>query len=54
MVDRRRAGGRLHPVRFPEDAGFVEYQISPTWGGVGDTKTETDYYRFHRSYISGR
>jgi len=46
--------GDYAQVRFPEDAGFVEYQISPTWGGVGDTKTETDYYRFHRSYISGR
>jgi hypothetical protein len=41
-------------VRFPEDGGFVEYQISPTWGGVGDRKTEADSMRFDRSYISSR
>ena len=41
-------------VRYPSDAGLSEYQISPTWGGVGDMKTETDYYRFNRSYISSR
>jgi len=41
-------------VRYPNDAGFNEYQMSPTWGGVGDVKTETDYYRFNRSYISAR
>jgi hypothetical protein len=46
--------GDYPQMRFPNDDGFVEYQISPTWGGVGDTKTETDSYRFHRSYISGR
>jgi hypothetical protein len=46
--------GDYTQVPFPADGGFVEYQISPTWGGVGDTKTETDAYRFHRSYISGR
>ena len=28
-------------VKFPNDNGFVEYQISPTWGGnTGDVKTE--------------
>jgi hypothetical protein len=41
-------------VRYPHDAGFIEYQISPTWGGVGDVKRETDSYRFNRSYISSR
>ena len=46
--------GDYTQLRFPADAGFIEYQISPTWGGVGDTKTETDAYRFHRSYLSGR
>lgn len=41
-------------VRYPNDGGFTEYQISPTWGGVGDMKTEADFYRFNRSYISAR
>jgi hypothetical protein len=44
--------GDYSNVRYPADAGFTEYQISPTWGGVGDIKAETDYYRFDRSYIS--
>jgi len=46
--------GDYRKVRYPQDAGFVEYQISPTWGGVGDEKREADYYRFNRSYISSR
>lgn len=39
-------------LRFPNDAGFAEYQISPTWGGVGDTKRHTDSYQFDHTYIS--
>jgi hypothetical protein len=39
-------------VRFPRDAGFVEYQLSPTWGGVGGLKMNADYYRFDHVYIS--
>jgi hypothetical protein len=46
--------GDYTTVRYPHDAGFIEYQLSPTWGGVGDVKRETDSYRFNRSYISGR
>jgi len=45
--------GDYKTVHFPDDAGFLEYQMSPTWGGVGDVKTETDYYRFDESYLSG-
>jgi hypothetical protein len=41
-------------VAFPDAARFVEYQISPTWGGVGDRKTENDFMRFARTYISAR
>lgn len=44
--------GSYSNVRFPNDAGFTEYQISPTWGGVGDTKRQPDSYRFDHSYIS--
>jgi hypothetical protein len=40
-------------VRFPNDGGFVEYQISPTWGGnTGEAKTQVDFYRFDHSYLS--
>jgi len=46
--------GDYRQVRFPDDAGFVEYQMSPTWGGVGDRKTRTDFMRFARTYISAR
>jgi hypothetical protein len=41
-------------VAFPDDGGFVEYQISPTWGGVGDRKQENDFMRFARCSISAR
>jgi len=47
--------GNYTNVRFPNDGGFVEYQISPTWGGnTGQAKTQRDYYRFDHSYISKR
>ncbi|HSL20198.1 MAG TPA: hypothetical protein VK886_01590 [Vicinamibacterales bacterium] len=39
-------------IRYPNDGGFVEYQMSPTWGGVGDTKRQADFYRFDHTYIS--
>jgi hypothetical protein len=26
--------------------------LSPTWGGVGDTKSETDYFWFDHVHIS--
>jgi hypothetical protein len=45
--------GNYMNVRYPNDGGFVEYQISPTWGGnTGDVKTEQDFYRFDHSYLS--
>ena len=44
--------GNYTNVRFPDDEGFVEYQISPTWGGVGDSKARSEYFRFDHSYIS--
>ena len=46
--------GDYSNVRYPNDSGFSEYQISPTWGGVGDAKRESDFYRFNRTYISAR
>ena len=44
--------GSYTDLRFPDDAGFAEYQMSPTWGGVGDVKRHGDYYRFDHTYIS--
>lgn len=47
-----RLAGNYTAVRFPDDRGFVEYQLSPTWGGVGDSKMQRDYYHFDHTYIS--
>jgi hypothetical protein len=44
--------GDYTSVRYPNDAGFVEYQMSPTWGGIGDTKRRSDFFRFDHTYIS--
>jgi hypothetical protein len=52
-VDGVPAGSYTN-VRYPDDGGFVEYQMSPTWGGVGDTKARTDFYRFDHTYLSVR
>lgn len=38
---------------FPSGNGFLEYQIAPNWGGVGDTKTQADWLRFDHTFISG-
>lgn len=51
-LDGRLVGSYLN-VRFPA-GGMVSYKLSPTWGGVGDTKTERDYFRFDHVRISGR
>jgi hypothetical protein len=37
-----------------QDAGFVEASFSPTWGGLNNTKTETDYYWYDHVHISRR
>src|SRR6185295_851109 len=39
-------------VSFPSSGCFAEFQFSPTWGGVGDTKSETDYFWFDHAHIS--
>jgi hypothetical protein len=41
-------------ISFPASGCFAEFQFSPTWGGVGDVKTETDYFWFDRAYVSHR
>ncbi|HUL03234.1 MAG TPA: Ig-like domain-containing protein [Gemmatimonadales bacterium] len=35
------------------NTGFDVLRMSPTWGGLGDTKTEDDYYWFDRARVSG-
>src|SRR5437667_12494030 len=39
-------------VSFPTRGCFTEFQFSPTWGGVGDVKRQTDYFWFAHVYIS--
>lgn len=40
-------------VVFPAGP-IVEYKIAPVWGGVGGTKSETDYFWFDHTHLSGR
>jgi uncharacterized protein YjdB len=46
--------GSYSNIQTPDDAGFTEWKLSPTWGGIGDTKSETDYYWFDQAHISRR
>lgn len=34
------------------DAPWAEFSFSPTWGGTGDVKLETDYYWYDHVYLS--
>ena len=44
--------GSYTDLHFPSDTGFAEYQISPTWGGLADTKRQADWFRFDHAYLS--
>jgi len=44
--------GDYRDLQMPDDAGFVEYDLAPTWGGVEGTKTQTDFFRFDHVRIS--
>jgi uncharacterized protein YjdB len=46
--------GEYQDLLMPGDAGFSEYQLAPTWGGIDGSKTETDYYRYDHARISKR
>lgn len=46
--------GSYSNIQTPDDAGFTEWKLSPTWGGIGGNKTETDYYWFDQAHISRR
>lgn len=45
--------GKYSDLQTPPDAGFHEYQLAPTWGGVGGTKIEADCYWYDHAHISG-
>jgi hypothetical protein len=44
--------GRYTDIAFPVQS-FAQFTISPTWGGIGGVKTESDYYWFDRVRVSG-
>ena len=46
--------GRYTDIRTPADAGYIEYQISPTWGGIGSSKAQTEYYWYDHVRLSHR
>jgi hypothetical protein len=46
--------GRYTNIQTPNDAGYAQYQISPTWGGLDGVKTENDYYRYDDIHLSRR
>lgn len=43
--------GDYNNLNYP-DVRWSEFQFSPTWGGVGSNKTQTDYYWFDHVRIS--
>ena len=45
--------GDYTDVEFPPFPLQV-YKVSPTWGGMGAQKTQTDFYRYDHVHISGR
>src|SRR5881409_1257220 len=44
--------GSYTGVPFPSGA-MTEFKMSSTWGGIGDSKSETDYYWFDHAHVSG-
>jgi hypothetical protein len=41
-------------LQMSVNPGFIEYTIAPTWGGIGGTKSETDFYWYDQYHISRR
>lgn len=44
--------GDYRNVQLPT-GGLAEFKINPTWGGVGDSKSQNDYFRYDQIHISG-
>jgi hypothetical protein len=45
--------GDYQNVLFPA-GGFTEYQIAPTWGGIGGAKLQADYYWYDHVMLGSR
>jgi hypothetical protein len=50
-VDGVLNGGYTN-LKMVQDGGFNEVSFSPTYGGTGSVKTETDYYWFDHTHLS--
>jgi hypothetical protein len=46
--------GSYAAIQTPNDAGFVQFEFSPIWGGVGGAKAEQDYYWYDHVHLSRR
>lgn len=44
--------GEYLDVTFPTTGNIEEFQLSPTWGGAPDTKTQQDYFWFDHVFLS--
>ena len=44
--------GAYADLLMPDDPGFKEFQIAPTWGGVVGTKNERDFFCYDHAHIS--
>jgi uncharacterized protein YjdB len=44
---------RYTSVQYPS-TGFDTFEFSPTWGGIGSTKGESDHYWYNAVHLSGR
>ena len=45
--------GDYNTVNFAADHPFEEFHFSPTWGGIGGSKTEEDYFWYDHVRLSG-
>lgn len=44
--------GGYADLLMPDDPGFKEFQIAPTWGGVVGTKSERDFFCYDHAHLS--
>ncbi len=44
--------GEYLDVTFPTTGNIEEFQLSPTWGGAADTKTQQDYFWFDHVFLA--
>jgi hypothetical protein len=46
--------GEYTDVETPTDLGFIEFKLSPTWGGAGDEKLQDDFAWVDHARLSGQ